>query len=606
VRAEDDYFGTTVVVARRLCDQARGDQILASELLVGLVLSRGGFRFHPLGRLALKGLPDPVPAVDVDWRPGVAPPTLAPGVAEPPPPLPLPSLLTGAGRVFVDRESELDRLRVGWMEARAGRRRVLLVGGEPGVGKSRLAAALAGEVGAGGAVVLAGRCDEDLGVPYQPFVEAFRHLVDHTPDPHLVPRPGRFGGELNRLVPELAERIPGLPPPLRSDPETERYRFFDAVAAWLSATSSDAPVLLVLDDLQWAAKPTLLLLRHVVRSPASMRLLVVGTYRDTELGPADPLSELLADLRRDGAVERLSLSGLDEAGVLAVMERAAGHDLDEEEQDVAHAVHQETEGKPFFVWEVLRHLAETGAVVRQEGRWVTERPVAELGIPEGVRDVVGHRLSRLSVGEETLLSAVEEAIGARLVTEAPGGASRYRFAHALVRATLYDGLAAARRAALHRRLVEAIESIHAVHLDDYLPALAHHCARGAAPGSQEMVKAVTYAIGAGDRALAQLAHDEAVVWYRQALELLDVSALGRRCRTLRAAHLARRGPAPGWGPGPPRDAARRRPPGPGAGRPDPPGPGRTGQLPRALQPCLRGGCRSGGRARGRHPRPRIP
>jgi DNA-binding SARP family transcriptional activator/tetratricopeptide (TPR) repeat protein len=563
VRAEDDYFGTTVVVARRLCDLARGGQILASELLAGLVSSRGGFRFHPLGRLALKGLPDPVPAVDVDWRPGVALPTLAPGVAEPPPPIPLPGLLTGAGRVFVDRESELDRLRVGWKEARAGRRRVLLVGGEPGVGKSRLAAALAGEVGAAGAVVLAGRCDEDLGVPYQPFVEAFRHLVDHTPDPHLVPRLGRFGGELIRLVPELAERIPGLPPPLRSDPETERYRFFDAVAAWVSATSSDAPVLLVLDDLQWAAKPTLLLLRHVVRSPASMRLLVVGTYRDTELGPANPLSELLADLRRDGAVERLSLSGLDEAGVLAVMERAAGHDLDEEEREVAHAVHQETEGNPFFVWEVLRHLAETGAVVRREGRWVTERPVAELGIPEGVRDVVGRRLSRLSeganrmlaagavagtefdlpvlqaatgVGEETLLSAVEEAVGARLVTEAPGGASRYRFAHALVRATLYDGLSAARRTMLHRRLVEAIESIHDARLDDYLPALAHHCARGAAPGSQEMVKAVAYATRAGDRALAQLAHDEAVVWYRQARELLDASGPSvdevRRCELL--------------------------------------------------------------------------
>src|SRR5207245_10538489 len=132
-------------------------------------------------------------------------------------------------------------------------------------------------------VARAGRCDEALGVPYQSFVEALRHFVDHAPAGDLRERLGRYGGELTRLVPELADSVPDLLPALRSDPETERYRLFDAVAAWLGAASDEEPLLLVLDDLQWAAKPTLLLLRHVMRPAMPARLLILATYRDTEL-----------------------------------------------------------------------------------------------------------------------------------------------------------------------------------------------------------------------------------------------------------------------------------------------------------------------------------
>jgi hypothetical protein len=394
--------------------------------------------------------------------------------------------------------------------------------------------------------VLSGHCDEHLGVPYQPLVEALNHFVDHTPDSHLVGGLGRLGRELVRLVPDLVERAPRLGPPLCSDPETERYRLFDAVAGWLAATCEDVPALLVLDDLQWATRPTLLLLRHVVRSPTPMRLLAVGTYRDTELGPGHPLAELLADLRRDDGIERLPLSGLDQAGVAAFMEQAAGHRLHDEDLALARAIHQETEGNPFFVREVLRHLTETGAVERQDGRWATRRPVEKVGIPEGVRDVVGRRLSRLSneanqtlrvaavvgaefevsvllaaeiLDEDNLLSAVEEATEARLLLEMAGPAGRYRFAHALVRETLYDGLSAARRVSLHRRVAEAIETVHARRLDDYLPALAYHYRHASTAVAG---KAVAYAARAGERALTQLAHDEAAGYYRQALELFDV------------------------------------------------------------------------------------
>ncbi len=190
-----------------------------------------------------------------------------------------------------------------------------------------------------GATVLVGRCDEDLGVPYQPFVEALRHEIDHTPGDELIRCLGRYPRELVRLVPELGERLPGLPPPLSSDPETERYRLFNAVAAWLGAASADQPVLLVLDDLQWAAKPTLLLLRHVVRSPDLKRALVLGIYRDTELGHDHPLFEVLAALRCQTGVERFSLVGLDSSRVAAFMEQAAGHALDDEDLALARAIH---------------------------------------------------------------------------------------------------------------------------------------------------------------------------------------------------------------------------------------------------------------------------
>ena len=520
-----------MIEAARLCAAATGGQILASEMVRWLARSSEG-EFVSVGSLELKGLAEPVPTVEVRWE-------LAPQSS-----VPLPTFLTDIGRIFVGRDSELDRLGQLWKEATAGELRVALVGGEPGVGKTRLAAELARKVHDDGATVLAGRCDEDLGVPYQPFVEALRHFADHCS--LLADRLGRYGGELARLVPELTERVPGLSPPLRSDPDTERYRLFDAVAAWLTAASADEPVLLVLDDLQWAAKPTLLLLRHVVRAGGG-RVLVLVTYRDTELTHDHPLVEVVADLRRQGGAERLSLTGLDDTGVRTIVEQASGQTLDEAGLALARAVYEETEGNPFFVREVLRHLAETGAVERRGDGWATSLPVDQFGIPEGVRDVVGRRLARLSeeanhalriaavagpefefsvvraagdLAEETLLAALDEAVGARVVIEV--SATRFRFAHALIRATLYESLTATRQVTIHRRTAEAIETVHASALDDHVPALAHHWAKASAPVS-DAAKAVDYARKAGDRALAQLAHDEAAAYYASGLDLLDAA-----------------------------------------------------------------------------------
>ncbi|MCA1842388.1 MAG: AAA family ATPase, partial [Actinobacteria bacterium] len=537
----DDLHGLPVIEAARLCGAAGGGEILVSEvvrLLGGVVDGDVVDR----GCLDLKGLPKPVAAWEVRWEP-------APASA-----VPLPPLLTDVGRVFVGRDAELERLEQLWKEAAAGGRRAVLFAGEPGVGKTRLAAELAARVHEQGRLVLAGRCDEDLGVPYQPFVEALRHFVDHAPEELRRERLGRYAGELPRLVPELAEHLPDLPPPLKSDPETERYRLFDAVAGWLSAVSADEPLLLVLDDLQWAAKPTLLLLRHVLHVPEAMRLLIVATYRDTDIGRGHPLADLLADLRRESGVQRFALSGLSAADVVGYMEEASGHSLDDDaDTALAYALYEETDGNPFFLREVLRHLTETGGIAEQGGRWAPTMDVDRLGIPEGVRDVVGRRLSRLSdsanrvlataavlgtefdlavlgvlcgVDDDSLLTALEEAEAARVVAEVSGSATRYRFAHTLVRGTLYDELSAGRRARLHRRAAEAIESVCAGHLAEYLPALAHHYGRAAVPEGETAAKAVSYAVQAAERSLAQLAHDEAVGWYQRALDAVDASGSG--------------------------------------------------------------------------------
>ncbi|MGH8972898.1 MAG: BTAD domain-containing putative transcriptional regulator [Acidimicrobiia bacterium] len=537
MRDEADFHGTPVVVAKRLCDRAEGGQVLASVLISDLIGSRRDeFAFRHLGPLPLKGLAVPVAACEVVPRAAAetAPSatTTAPG--------PLPQPLAPKERLpLVGREIELSRLDQMWQATRSGQRQLLLLAGEPGIGKSRLSAEFARTAYGGGAAVLFGRCDEGMGVPYQPFVEALSRYLRQAPQVAL----GRLAGELVRLLPEVGERIHGLPPPLRSDPETERYRLFDAVAAWLGAVSETAPVLFVIEDLHWATKPTLLLLSHLLRSDEDLHLLLLTTFRDTPLDMTPDLADLVAELLRQPGVERIRLAGLDESGVGALMEAQAGHDLDDEGWALARIVRSETAGNPFYVREMLRLLAEKGDIVRRDGRWVPGQPLAQLDVPDSVRDVVERRLTRLpdrtsemlalaavlgerfdlpllaqasGESESSVIQALRPAVSARLVNETDGGS--YQFTHALVRSALEDALGPTRGVQLHRAAGLAVEAVHAGHLEAHLPQLAHHFARG-----RDVHKAIEYASRAGDRALAQLAHDEAASYYASALELLDAA-----------------------------------------------------------------------------------
>lgn len=527
-----DVHGAAVAEAARLCDVARGGQVLVSELVRALARGRGGFGFEPLGELELKGLAEPVVACRVDFEPFVA----AGDEAVPFPGL----LLPPAGVVdYVGRAGLLEELRAAWSAADGGQSRAVLVVGEPGAGKTRTAAEVAREAFTQGALVLYGRCDEQLGVPYQPFVEALEWQTVHDPGLAL----GRFAGELVRLVPDLGERVDGLPAPVSSDPRVEGYRLFEAVASWVGEVSADQGLVLVVDDVHWATRPTVQLLVHVLRSLAGQpqaRVLVLVAYRDTDVDRMHPWSEALGELRRLPQVSRHPVGELDGDEVLALVEQAAGHPLDEQARAAALRIHAQTEGNPFFVGEVVRHFVETGIARLEQGRWVIDDQ-ATLDVPEGVRDVVGRRLSQLSAeanevlrvsaaigrevdidvvarlvdgGIDVVLDALDEALRARLLEET--GPERLRFTHELVRATLAEELTAPRRRRLHARILAVLEELRPAEV----AALAHHALQ-AGPLGGSLQPAVGYAAAAGEQALARRATADARGWFEQALELAE-------------------------------------------------------------------------------------
>lgn len=438
------------------------------------------------------------------------------------------------------RSKELEALKSAWAKARDGQRQIVLLAGEPGIGKTRLAIETARAAHAEGGTVLFGTCDEDVGMPYRPFVEALRHYVAHASEETLATHVASHGGELTRIVPELARRVPNLPAPQKAEAETERYLLFEAVTGLLSAASQESPIVLILDDLHWAGMPELLLLKHMIRAALPMRLLVIGTYRDTDLMRTHPLTAVLADLRRENEVRRLSLQGLDDMAVETLVRAVARHDLDESWISLAHAIRRETEGNPFFIGEVIRHLSESGAFFQEGERWKYRGTIEALGIPEGVREVIGRRLSRLSettnrilslgavigrqfdvallsrvaeTSEDAVLDALDEATAAALVREVTGG--QFVFRHALIRTTLYEELSATRRARLHRRVAEALEDLVQGAPDARVEELAYHWL--AATEAVDAAKAVAYARQAAERALAGLAFAEAAEYYERAL-----------------------------------------------------------------------------------------
>lgn len=443
----------------------------------------------------------------------------------------LPGLLRRHRRSgFVDRVAELERLGEQLDAVSCGERRLVVVAGEPGIGKTRLATEFCRRAHGRGATILFGRCFEERLVPYQAFVEALGQHVTATPLAELRSRVGAADAELVDLVPELAVRLPELSAPVRLDPEGARWRLFAAVDRLLSSASQAGPAVVALDDLHWGDKATLLLLAHVARSPEPARLLLLGTYRESEVSPAHPLRGMLANLRREGLVERVALGGLEQAHVGELVADWFGRDA---APDLERRLHEQTDGNPFFVEELLRQFGEIGELARHE-------------VPEGVKEVIAHRLARLGescrqvlsvaagVGRQfdlellerleelagrTPLPALEEAMAAQMIREDPARVGRYNFAHALIRETLYEDLSLTRRVRLHAAIAAALEELHAGRLDAHLVELAHHHL-AAAPGG-ETASAVAYAVRAAESARGKLAYEEAAELYERALDALD-------------------------------------------------------------------------------------
>jgi DNA-binding SARP family transcriptional activator len=440
-----------------------------------------------------------------------------------------PGVLSGVSGPFVGREDEVARLEEIWAKVQTGQLELAFVAGEAGIGKTRLVAEFANAAAAEGALVLYGRCDDDAPVPYRPFVEALRQYVEGSSTAELRALSFRVR-ELARVVPELSERLPELEVPRGRDSDTERYFLFEAVVALLAAAANNGPVVLVLDDLHWADKPSRLLLRHVTQRLVDAPIFVVTTSRDTDV---------LTEVDRERRAHRTRLVGLTEADVGALLKTWN----DAAPSALVRAVHAETDGNPFFVGEVLRHLSETTGDM-EGGRF---------GIPEGVRELLRRRLDRLgpdsqrllhvaaAIGREfdvavlesivdlsadAVLDALEELDRAGILVELDRPPGRYRFSHNLVREAIYEDLSPTRRARLHQEVGHAMERLSAGRREVPLAELAHHFAMAAPLGDTE--RAVDYARRAAEQAVSQVAYDAAIQHYRRALELLgDAPTLER-------------------------------------------------------------------------------
>ena len=465
-------------------------------------------------------------------------------------------------RVFVGRESELRQLQSAFDGAVSGRGSLMMVMGEPGIGKTALCEQLSTYVALRGGRTLTGHCYEEgsLSLPYLAFVEALRSYVLACEVKDLQKELGTGAADVARIVSEVRERLKiKLRPP--KDPEEERYRLLQGVTAFLTNAAGVQPLLIVLEDLHDADKGTLEMLTHILRHLGRARLLIVGTYRDVEVDRSHPLSAALAELRRMSSYERVLLRGLNADEVKRMLESIARQEVP---WGLAEAVHRQTEGNPLFVQEVVRYLAEEGLIRREEGCWRSSRETPlEMVIPEGLRDVIGKRLSLLSaecnqlisvasvigrefgldtlravanINEDVFVNALQEAVQMSVLEEhSQPGAIRYRFTHAFFRQTMYEELIAPKRLKLHQQVARALETLYAKRIDEHAAELAEHFSQSTDPA--DLAKAVSYGEMAAQRAVSVYAYGEAVRLLEQALnvqKVLDPKDKGKICDLLLA------------------------------------------------------------------------
>ncbi len=526
IQEEADLFGETVNAAARIAAKAKGSQILISEVTKGVIGRAKDVELVDRGRFRLKGFPERWHLFEVVWREETV---TAPALIERTP--------------FVGREVERTELRRLLEQTAKGQGALAMIGGEPGVGKTRLCEELMAEARERNMTALIGHCYEMEGAPpYIPFVEMVEAGARLFPPETLREALGESAPEVAKLMPELRRLFPDIPSPPELPPEQERRYLFNGMREFIARTGRAQPLLLVLDDLHWADDSTLLLLQHIAQQLQEMPVLILGTYRDVELDVARPLARTLEELLRQRLANRITIRRLPEDGVSAMLRALSGQ---EPPKPLVDAVYSETEGNPFFVEEVFQHLAEEGKLFDAKGRWRTDLEVSELDVPEGVRLVIGRRLER--VGEEcrrvltsaavvgrafsfqllealgdvdpdALLDAVDEAERAQLIAAAEDGPeAQFTFAHELIRQTLVSGLSLPRRQRMHLRVAEAMERAYARAPEEHAADLAHHLYQAGAAADPE--KTTRYLTLAGEQAFAAAAFEDALRHYEDALSL---------------------------------------------------------------------------------------
>ncbi|MGH8928592.1 MAG: AAA family ATPase, partial [Acidimicrobiia bacterium] len=550
MRRDGQIYGRAVHAAARVMSEAAGGEILASTELRAMVAGDPAIAFEDQGLFWLKGFPERWRLYQVGWGTGadhavarVVDPRSAP---------------------FIGREGERADLRRAVRLAISGDGGLVMVAGEAGVGKTRLVEEVAADAEARGMRVLVGHSVEmDGAAPYLPFVEILEEALTSPRSPIV------FREALDDLAPEIARLVPGLrrlfpemPPPLDIPPEQARRYLWDSVADFMRRVSQIGPLMLVLEDLHWGDESTFHFLEYLAPLLAEMPVLVVGTYRDTEVTPSHPLARTISELTRRRLLSRTSLARLTTEEVEAMLRGMANQ---EPPPRLVRAIQRETEGNPFFVEEVYLHLRESGALFDEYGRFKTEYEIDEVDVPETVRMVIGGRLGRLSAEtKEILLAAAvsgrvfdpevvrrvlgttgqelavafEEAEDARLIGPTRGDPDRLAFVHELIRQTLLADTTSFRRQQLHAASAEAIEAADPDRVEDHAADLAHHLSRSG-PRS-EPARLVRYLEIAGDRAVQAAAYEDAVSFFRHAVSVVEESDPGRRAELLERLALAQR------------------------------------------------------------------
>ena len=449
-------------------------------------------------------------------------------------------------QLFVGRQHEIAELTAALEDALAGQGRLVMLVGEPGIGKTRTAQELAVLAEQRGAQVLWGRCYEEQGAPpYWPWVQAIRAYVQQVDAEQLTAELGSGSADIAEIIPDLREKLPDLGTPPALEPEQARFRLFDSITSFLKNAAQHQPLLLVLDDLHWADRSSLLLLEFLAQEIDSSPMLVLGAHRDVELTRSHPLSQTLGALVREQLFHRVQLDGLTRQEVGELLEGNAEVTLTPENVEV---VHSRTDGNPFFVGEVTRQV--TPENITHDEEWASI-------IPEGVRDAIGRRLNRLSeqciealttasiIGrefdfrlldvlsegrsEDQLLQVVDEAVSAHFIEEVSGRAERFQFNHALVQQTLAEELTTTRRVRLHARIAEALEDQYGYDAEIHSAELARHFAE--AQTSTGISKMVRYSLLAGEQALAAYAWEEALGFFDRGLAAREIDSSGTEAAT---------------------------------------------------------------------------
>jgi serine/threonine protein kinase/tetratricopeptide (TPR) repeat protein len=450
-------------------------------------------------------------------------------------------------RIFIGRENELKTLQNAFDGAMSGRGALMMVVGEPGIGKTAICDQLSTFVTLKGGKALTGNCYEEgsLSLPYLAFVEAIRSYVLDRDTEDLKKELGSGATDVARIVSEIREKL-HVEPREAQNPEEDRYRLMQAATSFLKNAAAVKPMLVILEDLHDADKGTLEMLSYVSRNLQNTRLMIVGTYRDVEVDRNHPLSAALAELRRVSSFGRVLLRGLN---IDEVRRMLTGITHEEIPLGLADVVHRQTEGNPLFVQEVVRYLAEEGLIQQEEGKWKpTKDTPLEMNIPEGLRDVIGKRLSLLTsecnqllsaaavigrdftlntlkdvsnLEEDAFVNALSEAVQLSVLEERKRiGSIQYRFTHAFFRQTLYEEMIAPRRLQLHQRIARSLERQYGKRLEEHATELAEHFSQSTDPVDLE--KAVNYGELAAKRATSVFSFGEAVRLLEQALQVQRV------------------------------------------------------------------------------------